>query len=48
LLALLGLSVYTAGTLSFLGQARTAWRFSWSYILGWVAVVLTSSAGSGT
>uniref|UniRef100_A0A663EPB4 Lens fiber membrane intrinsic protein n=1 Tax=Aquila chrysaetos chrysaetos TaxID=223781 RepID=A0A663EPB4_AQUCH len=46
LLALLGLGVYTAGTLSLLGPARTAWRFSWSYILGWVAVVLISSAGS--
>ncbi|XP_009465367.1 PREDICTED: lens fiber membrane intrinsic protein-like [Nipponia nippon] len=45
LLALLGLAVYTAGTVSLLGPARTAWRFSWSYILGWVAVVLTSSAG---
>ncbi|XP_068271398.1 lens fiber membrane intrinsic protein-like [Nyctibius grandis] len=45
LLALLGLSVYTAGTLSLLGPARAAWRFSWSYILGWVAVVLTGSAG---
>lgn len=46
LLALLGLGVYTAGTLSLLGPARTAWRFSWSYILGWVAVVLIGSAGS--
>ena len=46
LLALLGLAVYTAGTLSLLRPARTAWRFSWSYILGWVAVVLTGSAGS--
>ncbi|XP_074422791.1 uncharacterized protein LOC141734652 isoform X3 [Larus michahellis] len=45
LLALLGLAVYTAGTLSLLGPARTAWRFSWSYILGWVAVVLIGSAG---
>ncbi|XP_042641562.1 uncharacterized protein LOC116959009 isoform X2 [Tyto alba] len=45
LLALLGLAVYGAGTLSLLGPAGTAWRFSWSYILGWVAVVLTSSAG---
>ncbi|KAM9264527.1 lens fiber membrane intrinsic protein-like [Morus bassanus] len=45
LLALLGLAVYTAGTLSLLGPARTAWRFSWSYILGWVAVILTGSAG---
>ncbi|XP_064899230.1 lens fiber membrane intrinsic protein-like isoform X4 [Columba livia] len=45
LLALLALAVYTVGTLSLLGPARPAWRFSWSYILGWVAVVLTSSAG---
>ncbi|XP_064899228.1 uncharacterized protein LOC135576593 isoform X2 [Columba livia] len=44
LLALLALAVYTVGTLSLLGPARPAWRFSWSYILGWVAVVLTSSA----
>ncbi|XP_055553125.1 lens fiber membrane intrinsic protein-like [Falco biarmicus] len=45
LLALLGLAVYTAGTLSLLGPTRATWRFSWSYILGWVAVVLTGSAG---
>ncbi|XP_061872334.1 lens fiber membrane intrinsic protein-like [Colius striatus] len=45
LLALLGLAVYTAATLSLLGPARAAWSFSWSYILGWVAVVLTGSAG---
>ncbi|XP_075301128.1 lens fiber membrane intrinsic protein-like [Opisthocomus hoazin] len=45
LLALLGLAVYTAGTLSLLGPAGPAWRFSWSYSLGWVAVVLTGSAG---
>ncbi|XP_055648128.1 lens fiber membrane intrinsic protein [Falco peregrinus] len=35
LLALLGLAVYTAGTLSLLGPTRATWRFSWSYILGW-------------
>ncbi|KAG8146597.1 hypothetical protein E2320_013735 [Naja naja] len=23
------------------------WRFSWSYILGWIAVLLTFSAGIG-
>ncbi|XP_074785387.1 lens fiber membrane intrinsic protein-like [Athene noctua] len=45
LLALLGLALYAAGTLSLLGPARAAWRFSWSYILGWVAVVLIGSAG---
>ena len=45
-LALLGLAVYTAGTLSLLGPTRATWRYSWSYILGWVAVVLTGSAGT--
>ncbi|KAM6289165.1 lens fiber membrane intrinsic protein-like [Aegotheles albertisi] len=45
LLALLGLGVYTASTLSLLGPAHAAWRLSWSYILGWVAVVLIASAG---
>ncbi|XP_064032093.1 lens fiber membrane intrinsic protein-like [Pogoniulus pusillus] len=45
LLALMGLAVYTAGTLSLLGPAQPAWRFSWSYILGWVSVILTTSAG---
>ncbi|KAM8986253.1 lens fiber membrane intrinsic protein-like [Ara ararauna] len=45
LLALLGLGLYTAGTPSLLGPARAAWHFSWSYILGWVAAALISSAG---
>ncbi|XP_033927211.1 lens fiber membrane intrinsic protein [Melopsittacus undulatus] len=45
LLALLGLGLYTAGTPRMLGPARAAWRFSWSYILGWVAAALISSAG---
>uniref|UniRef100_A0A8V5H2I8 Uncharacterized protein n=1 Tax=Melopsittacus undulatus TaxID=13146 RepID=A0A8V5H2I8_MELUD len=47
LLALLGLGLYTAGTPRMLGPARAAWRFSWSYILGWVAAALISSAGNG-
>ncbi|XP_010726236.1 lens fiber membrane intrinsic protein [Meleagris gallopavo] len=38
-LALLGLAVCTAGA------RGTTWRFSWSYILGWVGVVLIGSAG---
>ncbi|XP_040508397.1 lens fiber membrane intrinsic protein isoform X1 [Gallus gallus] len=38
-LALLGLAVCTAGA------RGTAWHFSWSYILGWVGVVLIGSAG---
>ncbi|XP_053906605.1 lens fiber membrane intrinsic protein-like [Cuculus canorus] len=45
LLALLGLGLYTGSALSLLARERTPWRFSWSYILGWVAVVLTSFAG---
>ncbi|XP_072214631.1 lens fiber membrane intrinsic protein-like [Excalfactoria chinensis] len=39
LLALLGLAVCTVGV------RGSAWRFSWSYILGWVGVVLIGSAG---
>ncbi|XP_048144573.1 lens fiber membrane intrinsic protein-like [Corvus hawaiiensis] len=45
LLALLGLGVYSGGTLTLLGPLRGSWSFSWSYILGWVAVVLLGSAG---
>ncbi|XP_069734699.1 LOW QUALITY PROTEIN: lens fiber membrane intrinsic protein-like [Phaenicophaeus curvirostris] len=45
LLALLALGLYTGTARSLLAPAHAAWRFSWSYILGWVAVVLTSSAG---
>ncbi|XP_068518955.1 uncharacterized protein [Anas acuta] len=44
-LALLGLAVCTAGARSLLGPAPGAWRLSWSYLLAWVAVVLTGSAG---
>uniref|UniRef100_A0A8D0GQ83 Lens fiber membrane intrinsic protein n=1 Tax=Sphenodon punctatus TaxID=8508 RepID=A0A8D0GQ83_SPHPU len=44
--ALLGLSVYTGVTVSFFGKRYTDWRFSWSYILGWIGVILTVSAGT--
>ncbi|XP_067169266.1 lens fiber membrane intrinsic protein-like [Apteryx mantelli] len=44
-LALLGLAVYTAVTGSVFGKLHAEWRFSWSYILGWIAVVLVVSAG---
>lgn len=37
---MLGLAVCTAGA------RGTAWHFSWSYILGWVGVVLIGSAGT--
>ncbi|XP_074837347.1 lens fiber membrane intrinsic protein-like [Carettochelys insculpta] len=43
--ALLGLSVYTGVTVNFFGKRYVDWRFSWSYILGWIAVILTLSAG---
>ncbi|XP_015739790.1 lens fiber membrane intrinsic protein isoform X2 [Coturnix japonica] len=39
LLALLALSLCSVVT------RGSAWSFSWSYILGWVGVVLISSAG---
>ncbi|XP_028566927.1 lens fiber membrane intrinsic protein-like [Podarcis muralis] len=45
LFALLGISVYTGVTVSFYGKRYAEWRFSWSYILGWIAVILTISAG---
>ncbi|XP_053134839.1 lens fiber membrane intrinsic protein-like [Hemicordylus capensis] len=45
LLALLGVSVYTGVTVNFYGKRYAEWRFSWSYILGWIAVILTISAG---
>ncbi|XP_063172797.1 lens fiber membrane intrinsic protein-like [Candoia aspera] len=47
LFALLALSVYTGVTVNFYGKRYTDWRFSWSYILGWIAIVLTIAAGTG-
>ncbi|KAL8183976.1 UNVERIFIED_CONTAM: hypothetical protein K2H54_002603 [Gekko kuhli] len=44
LFALLGVSVYTGVTVNFYGKRYPDWRFSWSYILGWIAVILTISA----
>uniref|UniRef100_A0A7N5KMI6 Lens fiber membrane intrinsic protein-like n=1 Tax=Ailuropoda melanoleuca TaxID=9646 RepID=A0A7N5KMI6_AILME len=46
LFALLGLSIYTGVTVNFYGKRYPDWRFSWSYILGWIAIVLTISAGA--
>ncbi|XP_077446898.1 lens fiber membrane intrinsic protein-like [Stigmatopora argus] len=45
LFALLAMGVYTAATLNFLGRRFGDWRFSWSYILGWVATLMTFFAG---
>ncbi|XP_051632054.1 lens fiber membrane intrinsic protein-like isoform X2 [Manacus candei] len=45
LLALCALGVFSGGTPTLPGPARNSWSFSWSYILGWVGVVLVGSAG---
>ncbi|KAJ0054968.1 hypothetical protein NL108_008685, partial [Boleophthalmus pectinirostris] len=38
---LLGMAIYTGVTVNFLGRRFGDWRFSWSYILGWVAMLMT-------
>ncbi|MBN3314674.1 PP1R7 phosphatase, partial [Atractosteus spatula] len=43
-LALLALSIYTGVTVHFFGKRYLEWRFSWSYILGWVAILLAFAA----
>ncbi|XP_042296627.1 lens fiber membrane intrinsic protein-like [Sceloporus undulatus] len=45
LFILLAMGIYTGVTVSFLGKRFGEWRFSWSYILGWVALLLTFFAG---
>ncbi|XP_004694105.1 PREDICTED: lens fiber membrane intrinsic protein [Condylura cristata] len=42
---LLALAIYTGVTAGFLGRRFGDWRFSWSYILGWVALLMTFFAG---
>uniref|UniRef100_A0A3B5KCW8 Lens fiber membrane intrinsic protein n=1 Tax=Takifugu rubripes TaxID=31033 RepID=A0A3B5KCW8_TAKRU len=42
---LLGMAIYTGVTIHFLGRRFGDWRFSWSYILGWVAMLMTFFAG---
>lgn len=44
-LALLALSIYTGVTVTFFGKRFLDWRFSWSYIIGWVAIILAFAAG---
>ena len=36
LFVLLAMAIYTGVTVNFLGKRFGDWRFSWSYILGWV------------
>ncbi|XP_060679049.1 lens fiber membrane intrinsic protein-like [Hemiscyllium ocellatum] len=45
-LLLVAMAVYTGVTVNFLGRRFGDWRFSWSYILGWVAMLLTFFAGT--
>lgn len=42
---LLAMAIYTGVTVNFLGKRFGDWRFSWSYILGWVAMLMTFFAG---
>ena len=44
-LALLALAIYTGVTVTFFGKRFMDWRFSWSYITGWVAIILSFAAG---
>uniref|UniRef100_A0A8B9R5N6 Lens fiber membrane intrinsic protein n=1 Tax=Astyanax mexicanus TaxID=7994 RepID=A0A8B9R5N6_ASTMX len=41
----LAMAVYTGVTMNYYGKRYGSWRFSWSYIIGWVAVVLTFFSG---
>uniref|UniRef100_A0A8C2BTM0 Lens fiber membrane intrinsic protein n=1 Tax=Cyprinus carpio TaxID=7962 RepID=A0A8C2BTM0_CYPCA len=45
LFVLLAMAIYTGVTVNFLGKRFSDWRFSWSYILGWVALLMTFFAG---
>ncbi|XP_004866812.1 lens fiber membrane intrinsic protein [Heterocephalus glaber] len=45
LFLLLALAIYTGVAVSFLGRRFRDWRFSWSYILGWVALLMTFFSG---
>ncbi|XP_043854872.1 lens fiber membrane intrinsic protein isoform X1 [Dromiciops gliroides] len=45
LFVLLAMAIYTGVTVSFLGRRFGDWRFSWSYILGWVSLLMTFFAG---
>uniref|UniRef100_A0A8C7C519 Lens intrinsic membrane protein 2.2 n=1 Tax=Oncorhynchus kisutch TaxID=8019 RepID=A0A8C7C519_ONCKI len=43
-LALLALAIYTGVTVNFFGKRFLDWRFSWSYIVAWVAIILSFAA----
>lgn len=44
----LAMAVYTGVTINYYGKRYGNWRFSWSYIIGWVSVVLTFFSGKRT
>ncbi|XP_051550722.1 lens fiber membrane intrinsic protein-like [Myxocyprinus asiaticus] len=44
--ALLALTIYTGVTVNFFGKRYIDWRFSWSYILGWIGIILALGAGA--
>ncbi|CAF98591.1 unnamed protein product, partial [Tetraodon nigroviridis] len=44
-LVFLAMAVYTGVTINYYGKRYGNWRFSWSYIIGWVSVVLTFFSG---
>uniref|UniRef100_A0A8D0BLG1 Lens intrinsic membrane protein 2 n=1 Tax=Salvator merianae TaxID=96440 RepID=A0A8D0BLG1_SALMN len=46
LFILFALAIYTGVTVKFLGKRFGEWCFSWSYILGWVALLMTFFAGT--
>lgn len=46
LFVLLAMAIYTGVTVNFLGRRFGDWRFSWSYILGWVAMLMNFFAGT--
>ncbi|XP_051550120.1 lens fiber membrane intrinsic protein-like [Myxocyprinus asiaticus] len=43
--ALLALAIYTGVMVDFFGKRYIDWRFSWSYILGWIGIILALGAG---
>ncbi|TNN59853.1 Lens fiber membrane intrinsic protein [Liparis tanakae] len=42
---MLAMAIYTGVTVNYYGKRYGSWRFSWSYIMGWVSVVLTFFSG---
>nr|XP_055074358.1 lens intrinsic membrane protein 2.2 [Misgurnus anguillicaudatus] len=43
--ALLALAIYTGMTVHFFGKRYIEWKFSWSYIVGWIGIILALGAG---